>query len=249
MTLTELFINLVKIRSDSDESAATTPSTSRQFDVARYIATVAGEFGFCDLSVTDNCSVYARCSPENKTQLVQSLQKEGFNVLMCGDGANDCGALKAANVGMSLSQEEASIAAPFTSINPDISCIIELLKEGKCALVTSVEIFKYMVILSMVEFFSMSLMMFYDSFLGDVQSLIIDIIITLPFSSFVPMTPASDNLTFHRPYSNLASFPVAISLIVQVAINCIFQLGAIVGLNYFFPKSIKKFEKIRFIEK
>ena len=62
------------------------------------------------------CSVYARCSPDNKTQLIHSLQKEGFMVLMCGDGANDCGALKIADVGVSLSQEEASIAAEFTDI-------------------------------------------------------------------------------------------------------------------------------------
>ena len=89
------------------------------------------------------CSVYARCSPENKSQIVQSLQNEKFTVLMCGDGANDCAALKVADVGISLSKEEASIAAPFTSNCPDISCVIELLKEGKCALVTSLQIFKY----------------------------------------------------------------------------------------------------------
>ena len=34
---------------------------------------------------------------------------------MVGDGANDCGALKAAHVGISLSEAEASVAAPFTS--------------------------------------------------------------------------------------------------------------------------------------
>ena len=185
-----------------------------------------------------HASVYARCSPDNKTQLVQSLQKEGFQVLMCGDGANDCGALKAANVGVSLSQEEASIAAPFTSTNPDITCIIEVLNQGKCALVTSVEIFKYMIIISLDEFFSMTLMMFRDTFLYDYQSICIDLFITLPLCTFLPMTGAYERFNYHRPYSNLASFPIFISVFFQFLFNASFQFGGFLLANYYFPKDI-----------
>jgi cation-transporting ATPase 13A2 len=60
-------------------------------------------------------NIFARMSPDQKTKLVETLAELGYRVAMCGDGANDCGALKAADVGLSLSEAEASIAAPFTS--------------------------------------------------------------------------------------------------------------------------------------
>ena len=40
-------------------------------------------------------TVFARMAPEQKQQLVEVLQELGYYVGMCGDGANDCGALKA----------------------------------------------------------------------------------------------------------------------------------------------------------
>ena len=55
-------------------------------------------------------------SPEEKAMLIDSLQDVmKTQIGMCGDGANDCGALKQADAGVSLSDAEASIAAPFTS--------------------------------------------------------------------------------------------------------------------------------------
>ena len=68
--------------------------------------------------------VWARMSPDQKAQLVEALQviwdelvrrdilfpqELGYVAAMCGDGANDCGALKAAHVGVSLSEAEASV--------------------------------------------------------------------------------------------------------------------------------------------
>ncbi len=56
---------------------------------------------------------------------------------MCGDGANDSIALKCADIGISLSQSQASVAAPFTSMVRNISCIPRLVKEGRAAKTTS----------------------------------------------------------------------------------------------------------------
>lgn len=88
--------------------------------------------------------IFARMSPDEKNEVVERLQTLGYTVLMCGDGANDCAALKAADVGISLSEAEASVAAPFTTSTPDIGCVLEVIKEGRSALVTSFSCFKYM---------------------------------------------------------------------------------------------------------
>ncbi len=55
---------------------------------------------------------------------------------MVGDGANDCGALKQANIGLALSEAEASIGAPFTSKDLRISSIIDLLIEARAGMIS-----------------------------------------------------------------------------------------------------------------
>ncbi|MEQ2181909.1 hypothetical protein GOODEAATRI_016502 [Goodea atripinnis] len=99
-------------------------------------------------------TIFARMSPDQKSQLVKELQKLNYRVGMCGDGANDCGALRAADVGVSLSEAEASVASTFTSKTENISCVPMLIREGRCSLVTSFSLFRYMALYSLIQFCS-----------------------------------------------------------------------------------------------
>jgi cation-transporting ATPase 13A2 len=124
-------------------------------------------------------------SPDEKHELVEKLQSLDYCCGFCGDGANDCGALKAADVGISLSEAEASVAAPFTSRVFDITCVPEVIRyvsltcfpykanevsrEGRAALVTSFSCFKYMSLYSAIQFTSVSFLYASASNLGDFQ--------------------------------------------------------------------------------
>ncbi len=77
---------------------------------------------------------------------------------MCGDGANDCAALKQADTGISLSEAEASIAAPFTSKVQDIQCVVSLLREGRAAMATSFQAFKFIMLYAMIQYISVLLL-------------------------------------------------------------------------------------------
>ncbi|CAG8551417.1 5269_t:CDS:10, partial [Dentiscutata erythropus] len=94
-------------------------------DVFRWIMDYGDEMTLFRMLVKGQ--IFARMSPDEKHELVEKLQEIGYCVGFCGDGANDCGALKAADVGLSLSDAEASVAAPFTSRNMDIGCVIEVI--------------------------------------------------------------------------------------------------------------------------
>ncbi|CAI9612192.1 unnamed protein product, partial [Staurois parvus] len=85
-----------------------------------------------------NATIFGRMTPNQKTSIIEDLQKINYYVGMCGDGANDCGALKIAHAGISLSNLEASVASPFTSNISNIECVPKLLKEGRNTLVTSI---------------------------------------------------------------------------------------------------------------
>ena len=170
--------------------------------------------------------IFARMSPDEKHELVEKLQSVDYCCGFCGDGANDCGALKAADVGISLSEAEASVAAPFTSRVFDISCVPQVIREGRAALVTSFCCFKYMSLYSAIQFTSVSFLYASASNLGDFQFLFIDLLLILPIAILMGWTGAFPVLSRKRPTASLVSRKVLTPLLGLVALSILVQFIA-----------------------
>uniref|UniRef100_A0A672JX05 Succinate dehydrogenase [ubiquinone] iron-sulfur subunit, mitochondrial-like n=1 Tax=Sinocyclocheilus grahami TaxID=75366 RepID=A0A672JX05_SINGR len=172
-------------------------------------------------------TVYARMTPEQKTQLVKALQKLNYRVGMCGDGANDCGALRAADVGVSLSEAEASVASPFTSKSNNISCVPLLIKEGRCSLVTSFSLFKYMALYSLIQFASVLILYTEKTNLGDLQFLFFDLVLVTVLAIVMGRGGPSDELHPQRPAASLLSLPVLSSLLLHTVLLILAQVSGL----------------------
>uniref|UniRef100_A0A3B5PQT5 Polyamine-transporting ATPase 13A3 n=1 Tax=Xiphophorus maculatus TaxID=8083 RepID=A0A3B5PQT5_XIPMA len=210
-----------------DEGHAEEPKTQPLYHFAmngKSFAIIAEHFPDMLQKLVLHGTVFARMAPDQKTQLVETLQGVDYFVGMCGDGANDCGALKRAHSGISLSELEASVASPFTSRTPNISCVPSLIREGRAALITSFCVFKFMALYSIIQYISVTLLYSVSSNLGDFQFLFIDIAIILLIVFTMSLNPAWKELVSRRPPSGLISGPLLLSVLTQILICLGFQI-------------------------
>ncbi|XP_030042788.1 probable cation-transporting ATPase 13A3 [Microcaecilia unicolor] len=173
-------------------------------------------------------TVYARMAPDQKTQLVEALQQVDYFVGMCGDGANDCGALKRAHAGISLSELEASVASPFTSKVTNISCVPNLIREGRAALITSFCVFKFMALYSIIQYLSVLLLYSVMKNLGDMQYLFIDLVIIMSLAFTMSLNSSWKELVPQRPPTGLMSVQLLLSVLTQILLSLGFQVTTLV---------------------
>lgn len=84
MRLKERFIEYCKINTQSDASSTTTPTTMRQFDLARKLEAEMREIGLIDVVLDDKCYVYGTIPAT-----VEGAKTIGFIAHM--DTSSDCG--------------------------------------------------------------------------------------------------------------------------------------------------------------
>ena len=86
--------------------------------------------------LTRAARVFARVEPQQKLDIVQSLQRHGHFVAVSGDGANDAPALRAAQVGIAMGKSGTDVAretAELIITDDDFSSMVAGVEEGRIA--------------------------------------------------------------------------------------------------------------------
>ncbi|EDW85282.1 uncharacterized protein Dwil_GK18444 [Drosophila willistoni] len=241
------------------------------------------------LKILPHITVCARFAPKQKEYVITTLKQLGYCTLMCGDGTNDVGALKHANVGVSLltsapvkrkrTDEElqqinaaanaaaaaaqaqanqqlspreralrrrqehinqtqarlqsalrdmeeqtmvklgdASIAAPFTSKSSSIMCVNHIIKQGRCTLVTTLQMFKILALNALIQAYCQSVLYIDGVKFSDTQATMQGIFIAACFL-FITRSKPLKTLSKVAPLPNIFNFYTISTILTQFAIH------------------------------
>lgn len=178
------------------------------------------------IKVLKKTKVYGRTKPDQKQRVVNMLKdlydSKHITVGFVGDGSNDCKALSAANMGLSIGSNDSSIAASFSSDISDISPVIELLIEGRFTLENLIQIFK----VSMYGGFAESVSLIYVFYMLQIPTYFdnfINVAYYLPIYLLVSGSAPREKLNPFRPKPGFLDFKSLIPFLVMIVMSTVYS--------------------------
>ncbi|ANQ08529.1 P-type ATPase [Plasmodium coatneyi] len=177
--------------------------------------------------------IFSRLTPNNKMEVIKDFIKYDYISGMCGDGSNDCGALKISHAGLALSDADTSVVSPFSSKNENIKSVIDVLREGRACLVTSINCYKYMLLYGfMISVVKIVLFMNAHAVMSEYGYLFFDNVILLLLAKSMTLSRPARKLKTQTPTSSIIGAQTIISLLSNLIVNFFFLY--IIMLQFFY---------------
>ncbi|KAL4468761.1 hypothetical protein ABPG74_005264 [Tetrahymena malaccensis] len=177
--------------------------------------------------------VFSRCKPKQKAELVYLLQTVlNEKVGMIGDGANDCSAIKQADIGISFTKTDASYSSPFSYSETSLDCVIKILAEGRCTLSSMIECYRYYLTISVHKFTLACILVLELSYMSSLQVTFINYFVSIPYLLMLSLSKPLDDLTPYKSISNMLDIENFFSIFGQI----ILSVGQFLA-HYFYLRS------------
>jgi len=129
---------------------------------------------------------------------------------------------------------DASCAAPFTSKLSNVSAIATIIRQGRCTIVATIQMYKILALNCLITAYSLSVQYLEGIKFGDYQVTITGMTMSVCFYCISRAKPV-EKLSRQRPLTNIFNFYILLSVLIQFAIHIV-ALVYITRLTYKFEE-------------